>query len=64
MYVPVVGPSVHLWIWIASRLSLLNDGAVSLGIEIAALGVHFQFFWVHTEMELLDPVSILFLIFE
>lgn len=43
---------------------VINGGAVSTGIEIAALRMHFQFFWAYTEMELLDPVSILFLIFE
>lgn len=43
---------------------VIKEGAVNMGIKIAALRMCFQFFWVYTEMELLDPVSILFLIFE
>lgn len=42
---------------------VIKDGAVSMGVKIAAWRTRFQFFWVYTEMELLDPVSILFLIF-
>lgn len=47
-----------------SAAPVINDGAASVGTKIAALRVCFQFFWVYTEMELLDPVSSLFLIFE